>query len=107
MKENVRWDIAASALDEYSPNESVLVCRENYAKQALMMFYPHRTIGDLRLNGSFWRKFAKTFLGKGQEHFPHHSSETNNGTCYELIARSNSTLDSEIKEHRRTHDNQY
>ena len=59
MKENMLCDIADLALDKDSPSESVLVSRENYAKQALMMFYPHRTINDIMLNGSFWSKFVQ------------------------------------------------
>ena len=59
MKEGMLCDIADLALDKHLPSESVLVCRENYAKQALMMFYPHRTIGDLSLNSSFWSKFVQ------------------------------------------------
>ena len=56
MEEGMMCDIADLALDKHLPSESVLVCRENYAKQALMIFYPHRTLDNLRLNGSFWRK---------------------------------------------------
>ena len=44
MKEGILCDIADLALDKRLPNESILLCRGNYAKQALMMFYPHRTI---------------------------------------------------------------
>ena len=59
MKEGMLCGIADLALDKRLSNESVLVCRKNYAKQALMMFYPRRTIGDLRLNCSFWSKFVQ------------------------------------------------
>ena len=59
MKEDMLCDMAELALDKDSPSESVLISRENYAKQALMMFYPHRTINDLMLNGSFWSKFVQ------------------------------------------------
>ena len=59
MKEDMLCDIAALALDDDSPSESVLISRENYAKQALMMFYPHRTIDDIMLNGRFWSKFVQ------------------------------------------------
>ena len=59
MKEDMLCDMADLALDKDSPSESVLNNWENYAKQALMMFYPHRTTDDLRLNGSFWSKFVQ------------------------------------------------
>ena len=59
MKEDMLCDIAALALDDDSASESVLICRENYAKQALMMFYPHRSINDLMRNNSFGGKFVE------------------------------------------------
>ena len=59
MKEGMLCNIADLALDKCLPSESVLVCWGNYAKQALMMFYPHRTIADLTLNGGFWSKFVQ------------------------------------------------
>ena len=59
MKEDMLCDIADLVLDKNLPSESVLVCRENYAKQALMMFYPYRTIDNWRLNNSFWSNFVQ------------------------------------------------
>ena len=59
MKEDMLCDIEDLELDKNLPSEHVLVCRENYAKQALMLFYPHRTLDDLMLNGSFWSKFVQ------------------------------------------------
>ena len=54
MRENMLCDIVALALDKDSASESVVICRENYAKQALLMFHPHRTIDDIMLDNSFW-----------------------------------------------------
>ena len=59
MKEGMLCDMSNLALDKHLPSESVLVFRENYAKQALMMFYPHRTNHDLRSNGSFGASLFK------------------------------------------------
>ena len=58
MRENMLCDIAALALDKDSASESVVIYRENYAKQALLMFYPHMTINDIMLDNSFWKKFV-------------------------------------------------
>ena len=33
--------------------------RETYAKMALIMFYPYRTLNDLKIDGSFWKQFNK------------------------------------------------
>lgn len=33
--------------------------REMYAKMALIMFYPYRTLNDLKIDGSFWKQFNK------------------------------------------------
>ena len=59
MKENMLCDIAALALDKDSASENVVTYRENYAKQALMMFYPHQTIDDIMVDNSFWSKFVQ------------------------------------------------
>ena len=59
MKENMLCDIADLALDKDSPSESVFVGRENYAKQALMMFYPHQTIDDIMVDNSFGASLSK------------------------------------------------
>ena len=53
MKENMLCDIAALALDRDSASKGVITCRKNYAEQALMMFYPYRTIDDIMVNNSF------------------------------------------------------
>ena len=59
MKENMLCDIAALALDKDSASKNVVTYRINYAKQALMMFYPHRTIDDIMVDNSFWSKFVQ------------------------------------------------
>lgn len=40
-----------------NPDEDTIAYRENYAKIALLMFYPFRKIDDLKLEGSFWTLF--------------------------------------------------
>ena len=59
MRENMLCNTAALALDKDSASKSVVICRENYAKQALLMFYPHRTIDDIMLDNSFWKRFVQ------------------------------------------------
>ena len=44
---------------EECTDESVLVYREDYAKMALLMFYPFRCINDLKLENSYWKKYKK------------------------------------------------
>ena len=44
-------------LDKSPPTEETAITRENYAKMALMMFYPFRTLEDIKLNGSYWSLF--------------------------------------------------
>ena len=39
------------------PNDPTSKLREDYAKIALIMFYPYRTIDDLRLHNSYWNRF--------------------------------------------------
>ena len=58
-KKDMLCHIAGLALNNNSPSESVVLNQENYAKQALMMFYPHRSINNLMLNNSFWSKFVE------------------------------------------------
>ena len=36
--------------------------REMYAKMALLMFYPFRTLNNIKLNGSYWNLFNKERL---------------------------------------------
>ena len=38
-------------------DEAVEENREYYAKMALLMFYPFRTLEDLKADGSYWKKF--------------------------------------------------
>ena len=59
MKENMLCHIRDLSICDKSPNESIIINRENYAKQALMMFYPHRGLEDLMLRQSFWSKFVE------------------------------------------------
>lgn len=58
------------------PTEEVSITRENYAKMALLLFYPFRKLEDLQMNDSYWMLFrselnshlrgeATTFWKKG------------------------------------------
>ena len=38
-------------------NEDTKHLREVYAKVALLMFYPHRKLNDLKKRGSYWKMF--------------------------------------------------
>jgi len=44
-------------LDTDMPSDDVKDKREDYAKMALMMFYPFRSLYDLKTSGSYWAKF--------------------------------------------------
>ncbi len=44
-------------LNSSPPREETSIAREDYAKMALMMFYPFRTIHDLKMNDSYWSLF--------------------------------------------------
>ena len=59
MRENMICNIRDLSIGNHSPSESIIVNRENYAKQALIMFYPHRRLEVLMLGESFWSKFVQ------------------------------------------------
>ena len=40
-------------------DKALLQYREDYAKMALLMFYPFRCINDLKLIDSYWNKYSK------------------------------------------------
>ena len=50
-------DIELLKLSDSDVDETVQEHREYYAKMALLMFYPFRTIEDLKTDGSYWKKF--------------------------------------------------
>jgi hypothetical protein len=45
--------------DEWNENTHELRLRENYAKIALITFYPFRKLADLQINGSYWNVFFR------------------------------------------------
>ena len=47
-----------------SPEPHVERARERYAKTALLMFYPFRTLDDLQLHGSYWKRFRSQLRRK-------------------------------------------
>ena len=46
-------------LSSENPTEEAQEKREDYAKMALMMFYPFRTLDELNLEGSHWKLFQR------------------------------------------------
>lgn len=50
-------DIELLKLTEVNVDEMTHESREYYAKMALLMFYPFRTLNDLMIDDSFWKKF--------------------------------------------------
>ena len=57
LPEGKLCDVALLKVLESDVDETVHELRENYAKMALLMFYPFRTLKDLRSNGSYWTTF--------------------------------------------------
>ena len=65
-------NISQLQMNNAHPSEEVIVVRENYAKMALLLFFPFRTRSDLTHNGSFWERYRlsirdRTFWPKGLE----------------------------------------
>ena len=50
-------DIRLLKLTDLDVDETTNEYREYYAKMALLMFYPFRTLDDLKIDGSYWTKF--------------------------------------------------
>ncbi len=46
-------------LNTTKPSEESLDKHEIYAKMALLMFYPFRSLNDLTIEGSYWEKFSQ------------------------------------------------
>ena len=44
-------------LNLMDPSERNLENRERYAKTALMLFYPLRSLDDIQIDGTYWKKF--------------------------------------------------
>lgn len=65
--DNVNLETTDKALLEY---------REDYAKMALLMFYPFRCINDLKLEGSYWKKY-KNELSDYSNYIKRRKAETN------------------------------
>jgi len=60
-------------LNSSNPSVETVSCREDYAKMALLMFYPFRHKDELKLNGSYWEKFNKereTWIGQKNANSP-------------------------------------
>jgi hypothetical protein len=49
--------IADLDIDNKYPTYGIQHVREVYAKTALLLFYPYRSLSDLVINGSYWTKF--------------------------------------------------
>jgi hypothetical protein len=48
-------------LNTTKPTEELLEKHEIYAKMALFMFYPFRSLADLTIEGSYWKKCLKNY----------------------------------------------
>ena len=65
-------NISLLKIGEENPTDDVVNVREQYAKMALLLFYPFRARSDLIEDGSFWKKYRTsvregTFWPKGLE----------------------------------------
>ena len=65
-------NISQLQMGEVNPTDDVVRVREEYAKMALLLFYPFRTRSDLTEDGSFQKKYRtsvsdETFWPKGLE----------------------------------------
>eukprot|EP00984_Skeletonema_dohrnii_P034004 scaffold32597_cov67-Skeletonema_dohrnii-CCMP3373.AAC.1 len=57
MRNGRLCDVELLEIGNTSPSFNTARYRENYAKQALMMFFPITAVDDLNSNGSHWEKF--------------------------------------------------
>eukprot|EP00985_Skeletonema_marinoi_P015789 scaffold8262_cov76-Skeletonema_marinoi.AAC.3 len=57
MRNGRLCDVELLEIGNNSPSFNTARYRENYAKQALMMFFPITAVDDLKFNGSDWEKF--------------------------------------------------
>ena len=60
-------------LNSPRPSVEALAFREDYAKMALLMFYPFRDLEELKPNGSYWETFNKereTWIGQKNTNSP-------------------------------------
>ena len=57
MRHGMICNIEQLKIGHSTPDDEVNTARENYAKAALMLFYPFRGKGDLTIHGSYWCKF--------------------------------------------------
>jgi hypothetical protein len=49
-------------LNTTKPTEETLDKCEMYAKMALLMFYPFRSLDNLTIEGSYWKKSLKNYM---------------------------------------------
>jgi hypothetical protein len=57
-------------LNTTKPTGESLEKHEIYAKMALLMFYPFRSLADLRIEGSYWKKISQQL----QSHLEHETT---------------------------------
>ena len=57
MRHGMICNIEQLKIGHSSPDDDINTARKNYAKAALMLFYPFRGKGDLTKHGSYWCKF--------------------------------------------------
>jgi hypothetical protein len=66
--------------EEYVPSEKVKDNRERYAKLALMLFCPFIELEELKIDGSYWKKFDKA-----RKMWIKNKEEKKNYPCFELL----------------------
>ena len=59
LPEGKLCDIELLRLGEIDIDDDVKDIKEDYAKMALIMFYPFRTVDDLKTDGSYWKQFQE------------------------------------------------
>lgn len=84
-------------LETTHPTEETSLIRENYAKMALMMFYPFRTLDDLKKNDSYWLLFESE-LKQFKEGY--HTTFWRRGFVILQNIQDKYTLEKKIKLHR-------
>lgn len=61
LPKNRLCDIEALKIGENEVDDQTTQCREDYAKFALIMFYPYREIRNIKLHDSYWKLFMKEY----------------------------------------------
>ena len=94
LPKNSLCDIEALDIGYNVPDEATSKAREEYAKQVLIMFYPYRTIDDIKQNGSYW----SCFMCEYHKHSSHtHTKFWKKGFDILQNIQDRQTLEKELK----------